>query len=83
MVNGANTEWEDDGDTVLCKAVDANRLDLCEALVAAGADTSFKNRNHQTPVQIARSKTPVNTQLIKILESRAVNDDLKSAITTS
>jgi len=81
IINGANTEWTDEnGETVLCKAVDANKLELCEALVAAGANTSCQNKNQQTLVQIARSKTPVNHQLIRILESRALIDVLIAAI---
>lgn len=81
IINGANTEWKDEhGETVLCKAVDANKLDLCEALVAAGANTLCQNRNGQTPVQIARSKIPVNPQIIRILESRVIIDELISAI---
>ena len=80
-INGADTEWKDENDeTVLCKAVDANRLDLCEALVAAGANTSCQNKDQQTLVQIVRSKRPINQKLIKVLESRTIIDRLKSAI---
>ncbi|CAF1045796.1 unnamed protein product [Didymodactylos carnosus] len=81
ITDGASTEWIDDqGQTVLCKAVDANKFDLVQALLAAGANTTFKNKDGLTPIQIAQNKTPINGQLVKTLENHAINNELKSLI---
>ncbi|CAF3161125.1 unnamed protein product [Rotaria sp. Silwood2] len=81
ILNGANTEWVDEnGDTVLCKAVDANKFELCQTLLAANANTKFQNKQHKTPIDIAQSQPSINAELVNILKNQAVNNELKSAI---
>ncbi|CAF1411813.1 unnamed protein product [Rotaria sordida] len=81
ILNGADTEWVDEnGDTVLCKAVVANKFEFCQTLLAANANTKFQNKRHQTPIDIAQSQPSINAELVKILKNQDVNNELKSAI---
>ena len=80
---GANPEAIDQyGNTVLSNAVITDNLKLVRLLVSAGSNTTHRNADDLTPVQIAKRATPRSPPLIAILEAQQVNAQLKQLIET-
>ncbi|UJR18190.1 hypothetical protein I4U23_005091 [Adineta vaga] len=80
---GANVEATDkNGNTVLCNAASVNNLELVRALVLVGSNTTHKNRDGLTPLQIANKTVPRNRPLIAFLEGQRVNVQLAKLIET-
>ena len=80
---GANTEAIDKNrSTVLSNAVIAQNLKLVRALVSAGCNTTHRNADDLTPLQIAKTAIPRNPPLIAVLEAHDVNAELKRLIET-
>lgn len=78
---GANTEATDQrGNTVLTNAVLTNNLELVRALIDAGCDTSSKNHDKLTPLDIATNAVPRNGLLVALLTQQNINIKLKQLI---
>lgn len=56
---------DNEGNTCLHRAVDASQIMAVEFLLDIGCDTKLKNRKNETPLDIARRKSPVIANLIE------------------
>ncbi|CAF1144913.1 unnamed protein product [Rotaria magnacalcarata] len=78
---GANPEWTNEkGNTVLCNAILAGKLELVRSLLAAQCNIKHKNLLKETPLSIAKTIEPKNPQIIALLENEGVNRRLRSLI---
>ena len=80
---GANIEAIDDKrNTVLSNAVLADDINLVRVLLTAGSNTTHKNADGLTPLQLAQRATPRNLPLIALLEGQHKNTGLEQLIKT-